>query len=155
MKRMESKHIALLLVLALFTLVVTTCGEDNTRAGTVTLVGVHGIGDIVPVEGHVIVLDEIELHGDVLRANFTIRNRGDEDLPVSSILSFSAEESGGDDLTLQIFDCGDSSLDETIPPGGELRGDICWSGAIARSFEIHYRASLFSSGDAVWEVARR
>lgn len=114
---------------------------------------IHTVGEIIQVQDHTIVLNSYEYQGDLLKANFTIQNNGSEEITVSSLLSFSARDSQGTRLELEIFDCGDS-LDGSVLPGDLLRGDICWSGASTETAKIYYEASLLSSGAVVWEVSK-
>jgi hypothetical protein len=117
-------------------------------------VEVYKVGDVVQVQDHTIVLNEAKIEGDVLKANFTIENKGSKDLAVSSLISFSARDSEGNKLQVKIIDCGTSQLDDKVLPGDKLKGDICWEGATTDSVKIYYEASLLGSSAVVWEVKR-
>ncbi len=115
-------------------------------------VDVFGVGDVIQVEDHTIVLNSIEFRGNILQANFTLENQGSSDIAVSSMLSFSAKKYDGSKLEQEIFDCG-SSLDGSVIPGDKLRGDICWSGASPEDgIKIYYEAELLGEGAVVWIV---
>lgn len=157
------KYLTLLFVIMF--LVTLACGGSNTgRAVTPTprpsaleaaqpetpKVQVYHIGDIIQTKDHTIVLNSAQVQGTVLVANFTVENLGSKDMPVSSLLSFSAKDAEGTKLEQEIFDCS-PSLDGNVLPGDKLKGDICWNGA-SGSTKIYYEPSLFGSGAIVWEV---
>ncbi len=139
------------------------CGSSNTgqkvgESGTSPTsapptVEVYQAGDIIQVGEHTIVLNSAEFQGNVLKANFTIENKGSSDLTISSMLNFEAKDSEGTKLEQEIFDCG-PGLDGKILPGDKLKGDICWSGAVTDVIKIYYTAELFGSGAIVWEVKK-
>ena len=111
------------------------------------------VGELVEIKGQVIRLNSIVYTGNVLTADFTIENTGNEDIDMSSMLSMSAKTSEGVTLEQEIFDCGVSSLDGKVVPGDRMRGTICWSGASAESgIKIYYEAALFGEGAVVWEA---
>lgn len=153
MKRQTS----LLVAIGLLTIVVLACGESNTGAKVGTAAApvttaqaqIYAIGDVVQVKDHTITLNSAALTGDMLKANFTIENKGTGDLAVSSMMSFSAKNSDGTKLD-QDFGCG-ASMDGKVLPDDKLKGDICWKGAI-KPVKLYYTASLLSSGAVVWEV---
>jgi len=113
----------------------------------------YSVGDVVAVEDQTIVLNSFSINGNKLQANFTIENMGDKDLNISSLLSFSARDSEGTELEIDIMSCG-GKLDGGILPGDKMKGDICWDGMATDSAKIYYEANLFSSGAVVWEVTR-
>jgi hypothetical protein len=152
----------LILSAALLLIASLACGSSNsgTQVGTSQQptiappqMQVYRPGDIVQVRDHTIVLNTATITGGVLKANFTIENKGKADLAVSSMLSFSAKDGDSAKLEQQIFDCGPSTLDGKVLPGDKLRGDICWK-TTADSARIYYEASLFGSGAVVWEVKK-
>lgn len=110
-------------------------------------------GDVIKVKEHTIVLNEATISAGILKANFTVENKGSEDLNVSSLLSFNAKDDEGSKLEQEIFDCDTSSLDGTVLPGDKLKGSICYKGATATPIKIYYEASLLGSGAVVWEVS--
>lgn len=157
----------LLMVLVVLVAVALACaGSDDGNSGEVVgnatqvptsppaQAQTHAVGEIIQVQDHMIVLNSYEFQDNLLKANFTIENRGSEEITISSLLSFSARDNQGTQLEIEIFDCGTSSLDGSVLPGDLLRGDICWSGASTDTVKIYYEASLLSSGAVVWEVSR-
>ena len=153
-----------LIVLALASL---ACGSSNTGTKVETSksttqsattapakVDVYKAGDVVQVKDQTIVLNKAEVQGGMLKANFTIENKGSQDLNVSSMLSFSAKDSEGSKLEQAIMDCGSSSLDGKVLPADKLKGDICWKASTGDTFKIYYQASLLGSGAVVWEVKK-
>lgn len=142
----------------LLVVVTLACGDTNsgskvgTSSSTVAPVKtqIYSVGDVVQVQDQTITLNTATLAGDVLKANFTIENKGAKDLAVSSMLSFSAKNSEGSKLESS-FECGASTLDGKVLPGDKLKGDICWKGA-AKPIKIYYEANFLSSGAVVWEV---
>lgn len=153
-----------MIALGLLVLVTLACGSsstglkiDETTTNPPTSappqVEVYKIGDVIQVGDQTIVLNSAEFQGNKLVANFTIQNKGSNDLTVSSMLSFTAKDSVGTKLEQNIFDCG-SGLDGKILPGDKLKGNICWNGATTNSVKIYYEAELFSSGAVVWEVTK-
>jgi hypothetical protein len=97
-------------------------------------------------------LNSAQNQGGILKANFTIVNKGSSDLNVSSLLSFDSKDNDGTKLESAMFDCGSSSLDGKILAGDKLKGDICWKSTSLAPFKIYYTAKLFGSGAVVWEV---
>lgn len=131
---------------------VAAVSEPEVTSDAELKVDIFKVGDVIQVNKHTIVLNEVTFAGDVLKANFTIENQGDSDLPISSMLSFSARVRDGSKLEQEIFDCG-TSLDGTVLPNDKLKGDICWSGASAEAgTKIYYEAELFEQGAVVWSV---
>jgi len=115
-------------------------------------VDVFRAGDVVQIQDQIISLNNVEIQGNVLKANFTIENQGSTDLEVSSLLSFYARKGDGSPLEQEYFDCG-TAFDGSVIPGDKLTGDICWSGAgPGDGIKIYYEADLFGSGAVVWFV---
>lgn len=158
---MKNTRVVLLCAFVALVISVLACGGDNTGekvdevdAGPTSApptLQTYGVGDVIQVGDHTIVLNSAGISGDTLKANFTIENKGAEDITVSSMLSFEAKDSEGTKLDQEIFDCG-SALDGSVLAGDKLKGDICWSGATTPSCRIYYKAELFGSGAVVWEV---
>ena len=158
---MKNRRVVLLCVVALLVVSVLACGEDNTGqkvdevdtgpTSTPVTLQTYGVGDVIQVQEHTIVMNSAEISGGQLKANFTIENNGAEEITVSSLLSFEAKDDEGTKLDQEIFDCG-SSLDGSVLAGDKLKGDICWSGATTSSCKIYYEAELFGSGAVVWRV---
>lgn len=131
---------------------VAAVSEPEINSDAELKVDVFKTGDVIQVNNHSIVLNEITFEGDVLMANFTIENQGDSDISVSSMLSFYARTRDGSELEQDIFACG-SSLNGDVLPSDKLKGDICWSGAnVADGIKIYYEADLFGQGAVVWVV---
>jgi hypothetical protein len=151
------KHQTVLWVaVCLLIVVALACGDSNagSKVGTAApgapaAAQIYAVGDVVQVKDHTITLNSAALTGDVLKANFTIENKGTSDLAISSMMSFSAKNSDGTKLDLE-FGCG-ASMDGKVLPGDKLRGDICWKGA-AKPVKMYYTANFLSSGAVVWEV---
>jgi len=156
-------HKGLPIILAIVALIIATlaCGSDSSgekvgesntsSTNAPPKLEVFGIGDVIQVKSHTIVLNSAEFQGNILQANFTIENGGNEEINVSSLISFEAKDDEGTKLEQEIFDCG-SSLDGSVLPGDKLKGNICWSGAETDIVRIYYTSNLFSSGAVVWEV---
>jgi hypothetical protein len=114
----------------------------------------YQVGDLIEGNKHSIRLNSVEYQNSILRANFTVENHADTDVNMSSMLSFVAKKSDGTILEQEMFECGPSTLDGKVLPGGRLRGSICWSGANTEDeIKIYYEESLFGEGAIVWEAA--
>lgn len=174
MKRINT----VLFVIGILVLLGLACGSDNTGAEiapaaqeeaseaqgeevqepepTATTAGpeTFGVGDVIEVQDHTIVLNSLEVQDNKIIANFTVENMGATDLVVSSLLSFEARDDGGSTLEQDIFDCGPSLLDGTILPADRLTGNICWDGLATDIGRIYYRADLLGSGAIVWSVEK-
>lgn len=152
---------ATLAFLVLFT-VACLCGSTNTgvqvgqndpaQPNEPVQIQTYKIGDIIQVGSSTIVMNSAEISGNRVQANFTIENKGSEDMAISSLIQFSAKDSEGVKLEEEIFDCGSSSMGGTILPGDKLKGDICWTGATTSTVKIYYEANMFSSGAVVWQI---
>ena len=99
----------------------TKVGEATSPAPAPAKVETYGVGEVIEVSDHTIVLNSVEFSGNVLKANFTVENKGTKDLPVSSMLSFEVKDDTGTKLEQNIFDCG-PALDGTVLPGDKARG---------------------------------
>ena len=149
-------------LLALTFLIIATlaCGESSTgeKIGeseakseeSAPKLETFEVGDIIKVQEHIIVLNSAKFSGGKLTANFTIENKGDDDVIVSTMLDFEARSDDGTTLDEAIFDC-DSGLGGTVLPGDKMRGNICWKNA-KPPCKIYYTAELFGSGAVVWQV---
>jgi hypothetical protein len=111
----------------------------------------YGVGDVIQVENHTISLNSVEWVGNMLKVNFTIENKGSDEITISSFLLFSARNFEGEKLDQEIFDCS-PGLDGSVLAGDRLRGNICYKGADATPIRIYYEATLFGRGAIVWEV---
>jgi|SRR5579859_428588 len=130
--------------------VVGTSAPNSTAVPVV--LATNKVGDVVQIQDQTITLNSVQNQGGILKANFTIVNKGSSDLPVSSIISFDAKDNDGTKLELSMFNCGSGSLDGKILAGDKLKGDICWSSTKLTPFKIYYTANFLSSGAVVWEV---
>ncbi len=158
---MKSKLTYPLIAFMLLVTLALACGESNTgekvgeqdESSSSPTVAVYTAGDIIKVGDHTIVLNSAEFKGNVWKANFTIENKGADEMNVSSMVSFYARDSEGTKLEQELFDCG-ASLGGKVLSGDKMKGDICWSGAATDSIKIYYEAELFGSGAVVWEVTK-
>lgn len=161
---MRSKAIQYpLLILVFLVVFALACGDNNTgvkvdeqEAGPTLpppTMALYGVGDVIQVGDQTVVLNSANVEGTMLKANFTIENKGAEEINLSSMLSFSAKDSEGSKLHQEIFDCG-SGLGGKILAGDKIKGDICWSGAVGDTFKIYYEAKLFSTGAVVWQISK-
>jgi hypothetical protein len=151
----------LLIFVSVLALSALACGSDNTgqkieekeEAPTASSkVETYEIGDVIQVKDHTIILNEVTVRGKRLKANFTVENKGDDEIAISSIMSFSAKDAEGTKLEQEMFDCSSSSLNGKLLAGDKIKGDICWKGLSTDSAKIYYEASLLGSGAVVWEV---
>jgi hypothetical protein len=109
-----------------------------------------GVGDVIAVQDHTIVLNSAEVKDDQVVASFTVENQGQNEMSVSSLLSFEARSNDGTKLGMAI--CDGSGLDGKVLAGDRLRGNICWKAPEdTQGIKIYYQASLFGSGAVVWE----
>lgn len=112
---------------------------------------VYQAGEPAPVEGQIVTLNSAAVSGSILKANFTVENKGSEEFTVSSLMSFYARDPQGMRLESEYFDCG-SSLDGKVLPADKLKGDVCWQTGGASEFTLYYEASMLGKGAAVWKV---
>jgi hypothetical protein len=110
----------------------------------------YSMGEIIEIDDLQIALAEVELNGNILEASFVIKNNGNSEETISTILSFSAKNENAESLEEEIFDC-DPSLGGTIVPGGVMRGKICWS-AGSLPVRLYFQPGLFSSNTIAWEA---
>lgn len=110
----------------------------------------YTVGETISIEGHTIVLNETEIKGGVLRANFTVENQSKENLIISGI-DFDAKDSDGILLEASLFDCG-TSFSGKVLVGDKLKGDRCWEITNAAPFRIYYEVNLFGFDTIVWQV---
>jgi len=161
---MKSKS-AMYMALALLVIVTLACGSSNQgkkvaetggkeETAAPPKVEIYKVGDVVQVNDHTIVLNSVDAQSGILKANFTIDNKGSSDLNVSSLLAFSAKGDDGSKLELEIMNCGSSRLDGKVLPSDKLKGDICWKGLTTPTAKIYYQSSLFGSGAIVWEFKK-
>ena len=130
-------------------------GDSSTMATSVPVqVETYKPGDVIKVDDYTITLNNAEIQGSKLIANFTFDNsNGSKEQAVSSLLSFSAKDTEGNKLDFSI--CSGSSLDGSVLAGDKLKGDICWDGVLPNStVKIYYTASLLGKGAIVWQVPK-
>jgi hypothetical protein len=129
------------------TLVATTKpGEPTPTVGTT----IYKIGDVVQVKDHTITLNSADVKGGNLVANFTIENKSDKDLNISSMIGFNAKNADGEKLDYAM--CDSSPIDGKILPADKTKGNVCWKAATKAGVKIYYEATMFSSGAIVWEL---
>lgn len=111
------------------------------------------LGDIVQVKGFTMALTDLTYSSNnILQATFAFENQSDEDVNVSSMLSFEARTADGTKLEQEIFDCA-SSLDGSILPGDRLKGSVCYKGAPETGItKIYFQDNIFASGATVFSV---
>lgn len=112
---------------------------------------IFAVGDVVEVKDHIISVIGAEIYdtGQV-EIVFIIKNTGDEELLISSLLSFSARDEEGLNLEQEIFDCG-AGIDGSIASGDIFQGSICWK-AVRFPLKIYYDPSLLGNS-IVWEIS--
>jgi len=161
---MKNKTLLPLIALTVLILATLACGSSSSgqKIGEVTQstpnsapaqVTTYKIGDLIQVGDGTIVLNSATIQNGILKANFTVENKGASDMNVSSMLSFSAKDNEGTKLEQEIFDCG-TGLDGKVLPNDKLKGDICYKGVTSTPVKIYYEAELFSSGAVVWEITQ-
>lgn len=125
---------------------------DSGNATSPTIV-TYKVGDLVEVQNHTIRLNSLEYRGNLLVTNFSVENKGDKDIHLSSMMSFSAKTNDGTKLETELFDCTESSIDGKVLPGDRLTGNLCWKGANPDSgIKLYYEASMLGEGAIVWEA---
>ena len=147
------KKVADVLGMVVYLTDVTLLQTTTSATAAPVQVQLYKVSDVVQVKDHTITLNSATIQADILKANFTIENKGKDEIAVSSLLSFDAKDTEGTKLESSIFDCG-SSLDGKILAGDKLKGDICWKGLTTDKARIYYEANIFGSGAIVWEVSK-
>lgn len=112
----------------------------------------YKVGEVAKLADQSIALYGAQLNADMLTAKFILANTGSSELTISSMISFSAKNADGTVLEIELFDCGGSSFDGSVPAGDILKGQICWTGAQPGA-KIYYNASMFGSDPIIWEIA--
>lgn len=108
-------------------------------------------GQEVSFEGEKIILNTAEIKNGILIANFSVYATGTEEINVSSLLSFDAQDNTGRNLSQSYFDCPSGGLDGTVQPGDVLKGNICWEDASSGT-KLIYEHGLFDSEYAIWII---
>jgi len=153
----RTKHV--LFGIAVLVALTLACGGSSNTGTKVDEVDIetpapvklvtYGIGDVIEVSGHTIVLNSAEITAGRLVANFLIENKGSEEMAVSSLMSFEAKDDEGTKLT-EDWSCS-PSLGGTVLGGDKMKGNICWENA-SLPLKIYYEADLFGSGAVVWRI---
>lgn len=129
----------------------TRTPRPTTKPTTRPQLEIYKVGDRITVNDHTIVLNSVDINRDILKANFTLTNNGNEGVNVSSIVSFDAKDNEGVLLDGYFSDCG-TSFNGEILPTEKLKGDICWKLTGDTPYRIYYRANVFSEGAIIWEI---
>lgn len=108
--------------------------------------------DIVVLLDRTVMMNEATTAGGILRAVFTIENYSQKTINVSSLLEWSARNSDGEKLEINLFGCNGSSLDGSILPNDKLKGEICYTISGSPPFRIYYDHDFISSHILVWQV---
>ncbi|MEN6435175.1 MAG: hypothetical protein ABFD58_05075 [Anaerolineaceae bacterium] len=109
------------------------------------------VGEEVSFESEKVVLNTAEIKNGILIANFSVYATGTEEINVSSMLSFDAQDKTGRNLSQSYFDCPSGGLDGTVQPGDVLKGNICWEDATSGT-KLIYEYDLFDSEYAIWII---
>ena len=142
---------------------VLACGSSNTGVAVPTAAGnsatsappqqtTFAVGELVQVQDHTILLNSANIDSTgLLKANFSLENKGAETLNMSSLLSLEAKDNEGTKLEGEYISCG-TSFDGSVLPGDKLKGNICWKTTAFPPFKIYYKANLLSDQAIVWVV---
>lgn len=154
-----------ILAFCILLLGVLACGSSNTGVAVPTAADssatsappqqqTFAVGDLVQVQDHTIMLNSATIDStSLMKASFSLENKGTETLTVSSLLSFEVKDNEGSKLEQDYMSCGRSSFDGSVLPGDKLKGDICWKTTAFPPFKIYYQASILSEGAIVWVIA--
>ncbi|EGG37620.1 DUF4352 domain-containing protein [Paenibacillus sp. HGF5] len=161
--------------------VVDSGGTDQTEASEEEPPAEPSQGKVQPADGETKPIDEpaavgdtVDYHGAVITLNgvrdsegdeylkpqpghtfkvvdITVKNNGQEPLVISSALSFSMTDSSDLNYTVPITD-DVKMLDGTIPPGGELTGEIPYEvKQDVQGLQLSYGDPM-KEGRAIWAV---
>jgi hypothetical protein len=128
--------------------------QPTTTTAAPAQVQTFKVGDVVQTGSQTITMNSAKITGTALQANFTIENKGTDNLAVSSIIDFNAKGSDGTKLDQDIMNCPSGSLDGTIVPNDKLKGNICWSGVATDTVKIYYTPDFLSDTVIIWEVSK-
>ena len=121
-----------ILAFCLLLLGVLACGSSNTGVAIPTAEGssatsappqqqTFAVGDLVQVQDHTIMLNSATIDStSLMKASFSLENKGTETLTVSSLLSFEVKDNEGSKLEQDYMSCGRSSFDGSVLPGDKL-----------------------------------
>lgn len=151
------------IVIAVLILAALACGQSNVgekvdvqESAPTSTPGVqtYEIGDVISIQNHTIVLNSAEIEGDVLKANFSIENVGQDEVLVSSMIDFEAKADDGTKLVETYGSDCSPSLGGSVLSGDKLKGPICWEGLETDTARIYYRPDFLGKGAIVWEISK-
>jgi len=112
----------------------------------------HTIGELVPLNGQNIVLTDVEVASDVLKANYTIENMGAEPITIVSALLFTAKNEDGSLLGQSLSDC-EPALDGSIASGERMEGVVCFNGPFSAAVSLYYQPAATGDAPVLWQVS--
>jgi hypothetical protein len=101
-----------------------------------------------------ITLNSARISNYKLEANFTVANKGAQDLEFDPETAFAVEGAAEErevPLTLDSLACRGRELKGTVPAGGELGGDVCWKADATKTWPIRAKIT-YSGAPSAWEV---
>jgi hypothetical protein len=110
---------------------------------------VYGVGEAISNGDVVAALIDSQISGNKVVATFVIRNIGNDDLNLSSIISFEAKDGEGTkgEYSLSL----DGSIDGKILPGDSLRGNVAWTfSGPPTGVKVYFKPALFGGDTIVW-----
>ena len=124
--------------------------------GAAFVLAVGGLGSSVGAEeagrflaGGVVALVESRVSRNKVVATFVIRNTGDDDPNVSSILSFEAKD--GEGTKGEYSFSLDGPIDGKLLPGDSLRGNVEWNfAAPPTGVKVYFKPDLIGGDTIVW-----
>jgi hypothetical protein len=81
-----------------------------------------------------------------LVAKFQLENQSDDEVTISSLLSFSLDGVSGKGYSVSIFADLDGNLDGSIRPGRKMLGEIAFDASSEELYYLVVKPSLFSDG---------
>jgi hypothetical protein len=81
-----------------------------------------------------------------LVARFQLENESDDEVTISSLLSFSLDGASGKGYSVSIFADLDGNLDGSIRPGRKMLGEIAFDASSEELYYLVVKPSLFSDG---------
>ena len=81
-----------------------------------------------------------------LVARFQLENESDDEVTISSLLSFSLDGVSGKGYSVSIFADLDGNLDGSIRPGRKMLGEIAFDASSEELYYLVVKPSLFSDG---------
>jgi hypothetical protein len=139
----------------------TTLVQPTPTSPASSQVQTYNVGDVVLAGTHTITLNNAQITGEVLQANFTIVNKGSVNLRVNPMASFVAQDSNGMQLEQDTLNCPSGIPNGSVLPGGMVTGNICWKGVLTGSCKISYAPMVVGENFiavgyvvAIWEVMK-